>query len=262
MRRRCASVGDRKVEPEGEGKIRELNAITSSVRIERIGNATLYCGDCRNVIPSLSAIHSVITDPPYHDRYVPLYGQTTGLIAPLLPIGGNFLALCGHSQIATIITDCSHHLRFWWLCGMSHGSIVRLPGKWVGVRFKPAVWFVKQRRSPGDTRCPIDMFMSGGREKSNHEWEQAPEWFLHWIDNLTNHGDVILDPFMGSGTTGVAALQAGRSFIGIEIDQSHFDTACRRIEEAQRQGHLLNQLPPADDPADTRMADLFAEPED
>jgi site-specific DNA-methyltransferase (adenine-specific) len=49
----------------------------------------------------------------------------------------------------------------------------------------------------------------------------------------------VLDPFSGSGTTGIAAVQSGRDFIGIEIDPEYFDIACRRIEEAQRQGDLF-----------------------
>jgi site-specific DNA-methyltransferase (adenine-specific) len=73
-------------------------------------------------------------------------------------------------------------------------------------------------------------------------------------------GEIVLDPFMGSGTTGAAAIRCGRSFIGCEINQQHFYTACRRIEDANRQAELF--APVADDPADARMANLFAEPED
>ena len=82
------------------------------------------------------------------------------------------------------------------------------------------------------------------------------------VARASRSGDLVLDPYMGSGTTGVACARLGRRFIGIEIEPRYFNIACRRIEEAQRQGDLLNSLPPAEDPADTRMADLFAEPED
>jgi site-specific DNA-methyltransferase (adenine-specific) len=60
------------------------------------------------------------------------------------------------------------------------------------------------------------------------------------VEHLPN-GETILDPFMGSGTTGVAAVQMGRDFIGIEREPKYFDIACRRIEEAQRQGDLFTQ---------------------
>ncbi|MFC6627317.1 DNA methyltransferase [Sphingomonas yabuuchiae] len=59
------------------------------------------------------------------------------------------------------------------------------------------------------------------------------------VADFTKPAQVVCDPFMGSGTTGVAAVQAGRGFIGIERDHAHFNLACRRIEDAQRQGNLF-----------------------
>ena len=64
---------------------------------------------------------------------------------------------------------------------------------------------------------------------------------------------------MGSGSTGVAAVLSGHPFIGIELDQSYFDAACARIEQVQRQGALFTSFPPAEDPEETRMADLFTD---
>jgi len=68
---------------------------------------------------------------------------------------------------------------------------------------------------------------------------QKPLELMKWVlENYTNEGDTILDPFMGSGTTGVACVQTGRNFIGIEIDPGYFAIAERRIKEAQMQGRL------------------------
>jgi site-specific DNA-methyltransferase (adenine-specific) len=64
-----------------------------------------------------------------------------------------------------------------------------------------------------------------------------------FVADFTQQGDVVLDPFAGSGTTGVAALQLGRRFIGIELDPLHFDVACRRIAEAARQPSLFDAAP-------------------
>lgn len=72
-------------------------------------------------------------------------------------------------------------------------------------------------------RCPqID--------EADHPTEKPVPLMRHYIENSTSPGDTVLDPFMGSGTTGVAAVASGRKFIGVEIDQKHFDSACRRIE--------------------------------
>jgi len=76
----------------------------------------------------------------------------------------------------------------------------------------------------------------------------------------TTGAGLILDPFMGSGTTGVACARLGRKFIGIEIEEKYFDIACRRIEQAYRQRDLFIAAPVPIDPADQRAADLFAEP--
>jgi DNA modification methylase len=63
------------------------------------------------------------------------------------------------------------------------------------------------------------------------------------VDAFTEPGDTVLDPFMGSGTTGVACAQLGRRFTGIELEPRYFDIACRRIEDAQRQGKLFEPEP-------------------
>lgn len=87
-------------------------------------------------------------------------------------------------------------------------------------------------------------------------WQLA----AHFIRLHTLPGHSVLDPFMGSGTTGVACARLGRRFIGVEIDERYFDIACRRIEEAQRQSDLFVKPPPAEDAYDRPMRDMFAEP--
>lgn len=233
-----------------------MTALTPSIRVEQIGNATLYCGDCRDVLPHLGAVDAVITDPPYHREHLPLYGLAASHAARLLPVGGSFIALCGHHAIGEVLAECGQYLRYWWLCGMTHNGKMRLPGKWVCVSFKPAVWFVKERRRPGDTECPMDMLTGGGRDKEHHEWGQPDAWFRHWCAALSQPGEVVLDPFMGAATTGIAALAIGRSFVGIEKDMGHFDTACRRIEQAQRQADLF--ITPVPDLDAAYQPDLLA----
>ena len=75
---------------------------------------------------------------------------------------------------------------------------------------------------------------------------QKPVGVMKWcLDQLPDEVEIVLDPFMGSGTTGVACAHLGRKFIGIEIEPKYFDIACRRIEEAQRQGQLFSETEPA-----------------
>jgi len=103
------------------------------------------------------------------------------------------------------------------------------------------------------------MFKASERGISRDHPMQKPIALMEWCVMMTR--GTVLDPFMGSGTTGVACIRLGRRFVGIEIEHRYFDIACKRINETQRQGDLLNSIPPAQDPEDHRMADLFAEPE-
>jgi hypothetical protein len=86
---------------------------------------------------------------------------------------------------------------------------------------------------------------------------QKPVQLMKWCVLMTT--GAVCDPYMGSGTTGVACACLGRPFVGVERHEPYFDIACRRIEQAQRQRDLFIETPVAEDPADQRIADLFAE---
>lgn len=77
----------------------------------------------------------------------------------------------------------------------------------------------------------------------DHPTAKPPELAAHFIRLHTQHGETVLDPFMGRASTGVAALQLGRKFIGVEIDEDHFDIACKRIEDAYKQSDMFIEPP-------------------
>ena len=210
------------------------------MRIETIGAATLYCGDCREVLPTLPKVDAVITDPPYgmaeklsstgSGRWKKLYDAKGGFAwdqeAPKLVLdlpafadrviiwGGNFFALPPSRE---------------WLVW---NKIIR--------NFSTSVcelaWTNLDR--------PVDAFdYSHGQlatEGKQHP-TQKPLGLMKWCIEKTGVADgaLILDPYMGSGTTGVAAVQMGRRFIGIEREPKYFDIAVRRIEQAQKQSDMF-----------------------
>lgn len=207
-----------------------------------IGNATLYLGDCREILPTLPKIDAVVTDPPY---------------------GISFQSNHRTKRHTIIVNDDNNDLLV-WACGIhaTHSRYVFC--RWDNLcgdvpRPKSCVTWVKNNWSMGDLeheharQTEIAMFWAGPEhawpgqrpsdvvcvprtDNSNHPTEKPVclmEKFIGWTLG------VVVDPFMGSGTTGVACMNLGRKFIGIEIEPKYFDIACHRIEDAQRQQRMF-----------------------
>lgn len=192
---------------------------------------TIYHGDCREVLPRTS-VEMVLTDPPYPQEFMHLYGSLGEIASESLVEGGSLVTLCGQYQVPAVCNLLGEHLRYWWIGGMRYaGATSRFPGKWVLIQWKPALWYVKGARRKGDTSCPGDMMPGGGKDKAHHEWGQPVDWFAHWVAALTSLGETVLDPFMGAGTTLVAAKHLGRKAIGVELDERHCEIAARRLSQ-------------------------------
>ena len=211
--------------------------------IVRIGDATLYHADCRDIMPTLPKVDAVITDPPYG-----------------LGIDG---------QKESVRRDGSqlrkHHEKLGWdkaipdsglmqaVLAAGHQHIV-----WGGNYFSDdlpssrgwLVWFKGQTgltMSDGElawTSLQIPLRVKNLHR--THLWQESPEHptqkpteLMEWCLSFVPDAKTILDPFMGSGTTGVAAMNLQRSFIGIEREPKYFDIACERIERAYAQGKLF-----------------------
>ena len=227
-----------------------------SRRREVIGNAELWLGDCREILPTLPKVDAVITDPPYGMGYDTDSRRFSGMASEGLPPKGQGRAdRTIHGDDGEF--DPAHLLNYpkviTW--GANHYA-QKLP---VGTTL---VWLKRSPQHYGTFLSDAEIaWQSGGHgvyvfyaEDSNarrrHEFTgdimgestahptQKPIALMHWCLQRVA-GDVVCDPYMGSGTTGVACAKAGRKFIGVEIDPTYFDIACRRIEDAQRQGRLI-----------------------
>jgi site-specific DNA-methyltransferase (adenine-specific)/modification methylase len=206
------------------------------MRVERIGDATLYLGDCFEILPTLPKVDAVITDPPYGIGFAAqpcMYQRRAGMEAkdwdnkPVdrLP---DLLEL-GEKQV---VWGGNHYAlppsRAWlvWYKPDGPQSFSRVELAWTNLD-KLAGFF---QWSISATNA----------ERVGHP-TQKPLAVMRWCIDYAGTPETIFDPFMGSGTTGVACAQLGRKFIGIEIEPKYFDIACRRIEQAYAQGKLFQE---------------------
>ena len=227
------------------------------MRVERIGDAVLMLGDCREILPTLGKVDAVVTDPPYG------IGMDGGKIGR-----AEYEKLDWDSGIAQDAINLARSASSFQV--IFGGNYYDLPpsGHWIvwDKQNDPtnyADFEMAWTNLPGRSRM-IRHLWSGPYQKIREDrWHptQKPVLIMEFCVKECLGSETILDPFMGSGTTGVACARLGRKFIGIELHEPYFDIACRRIEQAYRQADLFVNAPVANSPAGDRMRDLFKEPE-
>lgn len=242
------------------------------MRVETIGRATLYLGDCRDVLPTISADH-VIGDPPYEDELHDAVGKFATLRNDGKVYRSNQISTLGFEGVnadrVELARLCVEASKGWCLLfTLAEGVMAwRDALQAAGAKYDTCCAWVKPDSAPrfngqgpargfecfvtawcasgyrswnaGGKRGIYRHLVNNGEREGTHPTEKPRRLMSEIIGDFTNEGQTILDPFMGSGTTGVAAVQMGRDFIGIEREERYFDIACKRIEDAQRQGDFF-----------------------
>jgi len=213
----------------------------------QIGNATLYLGDCMDILPTLPIVDSVITDPPYgineNSKKVASRGNMaapkdygdfdwdkfppTDELIELIRTKGKYQAFFGGNYFTLPPTSC------WLVWDKLNGTNDFADCELAWTNWPKAVRRLQWRWN--------GMIRQGNEER--YHPTQKPLEVMKWLIELCPKSDEILDPFMGSGTTGVAAIQMGRKFIGIEREPKYFDIACKRIEQAVATPQLFEHEP-------------------
>jgi len=182
-----------------------------------------------------SSVGLIFTDPPYAGEHLPLYKGLGEIAARVLVDGGSLVVYLNTYYMKEIYLMLeSAGLRYNWIFALIHtGGTASMYHQQVRVKWKPLLWFVKgdKLRTPDYIE---DLIISEPPDKSLYDWAQSPAEAKHVIEKLTVESDLILDPFMGSGTTGIAALGLNRKFIGIELDQNKYSIAKCRVDEFVR----------------------------
>ncbi len=243
-------------------------------RIEQIGDATLHLGDCLEVMETLGSVDAIVTDPPYCSGSVSeasrtaAKGQglrsenitklgwfvgdnmgTAGLASLLRSMAfrglkimrpeSSMLVFCDWRMVANLApTIESAGLRFQNLVVWDKGMM----GLGMGFRAQHEIILHYTAGSPKYHDLGTSNVIRTSRVSANdreHQTQKPTELMEALLGVVSGVGGTVLDPFMGSGSTGVACVNLGRKFIGIERDPAHFETACRRIEAAHNQPRLF-----------------------
>ena len=176
----------------------------------------------------------IITDPPYPKEYIGLYGVLAKRASELLKNGGMLIAMCGQSYLDEIYQLMTKHLDYYW-CGayMTPGQPTPLRQVNVNTTWKPLLMFIK----PGDKykgKIFGDVFTSDANDKDFHKWGQSTSGMKSIISKVCLQGQHILDPFCGAGTTGIAALDCGCFFDGIDIDEENVNISKERLNDTTK----------------------------
>lgn len=213
------------------------------MRVETIGDCTLYLGDARAILPTLGKVDACVTDPPYgigeNERKV----ASRGKLAKPVDYGAFSWdhETAGNDLIQQIRAQSDHQIIF-------GGNYYALPPS--------SCWLVWDKKNGDNDFADCELAWTNLRKavrriewtwngmiRKGHEERfhptQKPLGVMQWcLSHLPADCQAILDPFMGSGTTGVACVKAGLQFIGIERESRYFDIACRRIAAATREPRL------------------------
>lgn len=215
-----------------------------------IGDCTMYLGDCMDILPTLGKVDAVVTDPPYGMNWsgkvtvgkngngraatkakhygVKIYGDDEPFDpSPFLVF--NDVVFFGFTHFASRLP-----------VGTNLVWIKRLDGGF-GSFLSDAE--IAWKKGGHGVYCKRDTSLMAETLNRNHPTEK-PVSIMRWCIEKCNNPQTILDPFMGSGTTGVACAKMGRKFIGIEREESYFNIACERIRKAYDQPDLFVEPPP------------------
>lgn len=253
-----------------------------------IGDCTLYLGDCTEVLPTIGMADHCITDPPYGvDVYLrmrtpdspggnrrhtikngdSITAMKKGAIGDLGNLYTPVSEFCSRAIMRwSLIFSDAESIHLWRQAQVASGMKYVRTGIWIkpdampqmtgdrpGVGFEPCTIThrddVKMRWNGGGRPAAWTHYISKGANRPDHPCPKPLSLMQQIVNDFTDEGEIVIDPFLGSGTTGVACAKLGRRFIGIEIDPKYFEDACKRIEDVYRQTDMFIMPPQFEQPS-------------
>ncbi len=214
---------------------REVAGVEAENRTPASDRLTLLHGDLLTAgaaIPDHS-VDVVVCDPPYGVEAVPLYGALGELAARVVKPGGSVLVMTGQYTLPETVAELSAWLSYHWTIAYltPGGQSAQIWPRKVNTFWKPVLWYTNGPYA-GEWHGDATRSDTNDNDKRFHHWGQSESGMARLVEGFSAPGDVILDPFVGGGTTAVVALSLGRRCIGIDIDEAALATTRSRVAEA------------------------------
>lgn len=201
-----------------------------------VGDVDIRHGDFREVLADVpdGSVDAIITDPPYPGEFIDLFTDLSRLAARVLKHSGVLVVMCGQYYLPDYITRLSTAMRYRWTAAyIAQGARTRVHASRVGTGWKPLL--VYQRHDAQDVPFLVDDLFDAavgttdGVDKRFHHWGQSESGIAEMVERFTEQGALVVDPFLGGGTTAVVCRDLGRRFIGCDIDAAAVATTRERL---------------------------------
>lgn len=210
------------------------------------GQCTVYAGNSADAPVATASVDVLLTDPPYARESLPCWDTLRDLAVRTLRPGGWLIAYTGQAHLPEVLRRLdSQELAYKWTAAAAYrggGQVLNIGETAVLSEWKPILLYRRrpfgtQRDDRGhfvsemDRASIADLLLRGGREKDLHPWAQPAGEARELLRRLSKPGDVVFDPFMGSGTTLRAAKDLGLRSIGVELDEAYCHVAVQRLAQ-------------------------------
>ena len=211
-------------------KKKKQESLSVAPKVDLGSGVRVLCGDLAVCGMELDpgSVDVIVTDPPYPREFLHVYGTLAKVAQHALRDGGSAFVMVGQSYLPEVMAHLSSSLRYMWTLAYltPGGKAVQVWDRKVNTSWKPVLWYVKGEYS-GEWLGDVAKSKTNDNDKDHHHWGQSESGMADLLERCSKPGDLVLDPFMGGGTTGVACIHLRRRFVGIEIDPD----VCGRAEE-------------------------------
>lgn len=215
-------------------RLARVNRESSAPEIEAeyvYDNVRIRHGDLRTALDDLTGeVDAIITDPPYPLEYLDEFDALGEVAARLLAPGGVLVAMVGQMYLPDYLERLARNgLAYRWCAAyLTPGPARRLHARSFATKWKPLLIFDRADQRRFFTQ---DVVRSAGDDKAHHSWGQSESGMADIVEHLTEPGDLVVDPFLGGGTTAIVCRDLGRRFVGCDIDAAAVDTTRKRLAE-------------------------------